>query len=120
MYATPTDLVRKAVVCLNILISNLCGCEAIEWLIMKLKYRFEIIEIEDEYKAVPIDDTCPCGILSMNGSAVEIFKLLRKETEINVIIEDLIKRYPNESEEIIRQFVEKTLDILKKAELILA
>ena len=87
---------------------------------MKLKYRFEIIEIEDEYKAMPIDETCPCGILSMNESAMEIFKLLGKETETSVVIEDLTKRYPNESEDIIRQFVEKTLDILKKAELILA
>lgn len=87
---------------------------------MKLKYRFEIIEIEDEYKAVPIDEACPCGILSMNESAVEIFKLLMKETETSTVIEDLTKRYPNESEDIIRQFVEKTLDILKKAELILA
>lgn len=87
---------------------------------MKLKYRFEIIEMEDEYKAVPIDETCPCGILSMNESALEIFKLLGKETEESVIITDLTKRYPDESEDIIRQFVEKTLDILKKAELILA
>ncbi len=87
---------------------------------MKLKYRFEIIELEDEYKAVPIDETCPCGILSMNESAVEIFKLLGSETEISIVIADLTKRYPNESEDIIREFVEKTLDILKKAELILA
>ena len=84
---------------------------------MKLKYRFEL---EDEYKAVPIDETCPCGILSMNESAVEIFKLLGSETEISIVIADLTKRYPNESEDIIREFVEKTLDILKKAELILA
>ncbi len=99
----------------------LCGSEATEWLInMKLKYQFEIIEMEDEYKAVPIDETSPCGILSMNESAVEIFKLLSKETETSVVIADLTKRYPNESEDIIRQFVEKTLDILKKAGLILA
>ena len=87
---------------------------------MKLKYRFEIIEIEDEYRAVPVDDTCPCGILSMNESALEIFKLLSKETETGVVIADLIKKYPDESEDTIRQFVEKTLDVLKKADLILA
>lgn len=87
---------------------------------MRLKYQFEIIKIEDEYRAVPIDEGCPCGILSMNESAMEIFKLLSKETETSVVITDLTKRYPNESDDIIRQFVEETLDVLKKAELILA
>lgn len=87
---------------------------------MKLKYRFEVIEIEDEYKAVPIEEACPCGVLSMNKSAVEIFELLRKETQTVAVIEALTKRYPDESEDLIRQFVEKTLDVLKKADLILA
>lgn len=85
---------------------------------MKLKYEFEVIAVEDEYRAVAIGENSPCGVLTMNESAAEIFGLLKQDTEVELLVTELLKHYPDESEDVIRIFVEKTIHTLEKAKLI--
>ena len=85
---------------------------------MKLKYQFEIIALNGSYRAVPVDGEGVCGILSMNQSGAEIFEILRNETEVEAVFAELKNKYPQEPEEKLKRFIEKTLRVLEQANLI--
>lgn len=62
---------------------------------MKLKYTFEMMEIDDEIVAVPVGDTANTlhGIVKLNGTGAEILKMIQEEKSESEIVEELGKRY---------------------------
>lgn len=79
---------------------------------MKLKYTFDLMEIDDSWMAIPIsesDDTLK-GIIKLNETAYEIFKLLNEETSERKIVESMTGQYDisnNELSKYVHRFVEE-------------
>lgn len=69
---------------------------------MKLKYTFEIMEMDDQVVAVPVGDNADGfrGILKLNQTAAEILNLLMNEKSIDEIKEELAKKYSSDIGEI--------------------
>lgn len=86
---------------------------------MKLKYEFEMMELDDSTIAVPVG----CGVqdfraaIRLNTSAAEIFGLLKDDTTEEEIVSELIKRHGDNAKEVaelVREFIEK----LKESQLL--
>lgn len=79
---------------------------------MKLKYSFEMMELDDRMVAVPVGDSAQefRGVIRLNDSAAEIFDLLKQETTEEGIITELKKRYGDEPN--IPDFVHEFLETL--------
>ncbi len=62
---------------------------------MRLRYRFELMDLDDRVIAVPLGDGDDGfrGIIKLNGTALSIFKLLNEETTEEAIVESLMKEY---------------------------
>lgn len=69
---------------------------------MKLKYTFEMMEIDDEIVAVPVGDNANTlhGIVKLNGTGAEILKLIQEEKSESEIVEELGKKYESAHDEI--------------------
>ncbi len=82
---------------------------------MKLKYTFEIMEIDDQLMAVPVGDGADefRGILKLNASAVAIFGLLKEEISEEEIVEALKNEYEDSKE--LKTYVHDYLEQLKEA-----
>ena len=79
---------------------------------MKLKYTFEILELEDDVVAVPIDtsDAGLSGVLKLNKEGAEIITLLTEDTDENTIIKTLSEKYENDLDTLtkyVNEFVSK-------------
>lgn len=62
---------------------------------MHLKYRFEIMDIEGERFAIPMED-CEGnfnGVIKLTGTASVIFDLLKEETDEASIMEHMSQRF---------------------------
>ena len=62
---------------------------------MRLKYSFEIMEVEGQSYAVPMED-CEgnfSGVIKLTGTAAVIFELLKEETDEASIVENMSHRY---------------------------
>ena len=62
---------------------------------MRLKYRYEIMEVEGQSFAVPMEN-CEGdfgGMIKLSGTAGVIFELLREETDEESIVENMSRRY---------------------------
>ncbi|MBR6186984.1 MAG: PqqD family protein [Clostridia bacterium] len=62
---------------------------------MHLKYHFEIMDIEGERFAVPMED-CEgnfSGVIKLTGTAAVIFDLLKEETDEASIVEYMSQQY---------------------------
>ena len=81
---------------------------------MKAKYSFEIMELDDDLVAVPVggDSHQFNGVLKVNETAAAILKLLEQETSEEQIVNDLLKDYDGDPEEI-RGYVSEFLEKLK-------
>ncbi len=86
---------------------------------MKLRYTFEVMEIEDEQMAVPVGENAGKlhGILKLNGSAAAILALLREETTEDEIVEKLAAQYDTPKEEL-QKYVHDYIGELEEAELL--
>lgn len=70
---------------------------------MKLKYEFVIMDMGDEFSAVPVgDDTFP-GILKLNAIGVEIMEQLKEETTPERVHQYLKEKYPDSTDQEIGQ-----------------
>lgn len=69
---------------------------------MKTKCVFEIMELDDSIIAVPIGINGKqfSGVLKVNETAAAILKLLEKETTEDKLVDDLLKEYDGEKEQI--------------------
>ncbi len=62
---------------------------------MKLKYRYEIMEVEGQSFAVPMED-CERdfgGMVKLSRTAGVIFELLQEETDEGSIVESMSRRF---------------------------
>ena len=87
---------------------------------MKLKYEFELMEMDEQTVALPIGEESEGaihGIVKLNDSGAFIFKLLAEETTEDAIVAAMKKEY-NASEEQIRAFVRGFVDSLAKQGLV--
>ena len=66
----------------------------------KLKYTFEIMELEDHSIAVPVGEGVENfrSVIKLNDSAAEIFNLLKEDTTESEVVMALKKHYGDESE----------------------
>ena len=82
---------------------------------MKLKYEFEIVQLIDDFVAVPAGRKAEHlnGIYRLNREGKELFELLRKETTVEAIVSFLLAKYENE-ESTLRKYVCEFTDKLKK------
>lgn len=62
---------------------------------LKLKYDFEIIELDDRMVAVPVGENVSefRGVIKMNTTAARIFELLKDDTTEDAIIDTLSAEY---------------------------
>ncbi len=81
---------------------------------MKLKYTFEMMEIDDQLMAVPVGDGADefHGILKLNASAASIFELLKEEKSEEEIVEALKEEYEDSKE--LTSYVHEYLGQLKE------
>ena len=86
---------------------------------MKLKYRFEIVDMGDETVFVPVGKNAKevHGVLKLNSSGKEIVSLLVNDTTEESIVNMLTEKYGNEHEELV-SYVHNTIAYLRKAGLI--
>ena len=79
---------------------------------MKVKYKFEVMDLDDGLVAVPVGPGAEQfrGVIKVNETAISIFKLLEQETTEESIVESLLKEYTGEKTEItlyVHEFLEK-------------
>ena len=72
-----------------------------KWL-MKTKYSFEIMELDDEQVAVPVGVGADefQGVLKINETAAAILKLLEEDTTEERILDQITKQYSGNPEKI--------------------
>ena len=86
---------------------------------MKLKYTFVINEVAGQTVAVPID--CADGeqsIIKTNSTGAYILDLLKTDTTINEILENIKQNYKIDSEESLKTMVESFIAKLKTADVL--
>ena len=84
---------------------------------MKLKYNFVINQVADQMVAVPVGDDLGefNGFIKMNDVGADIFELLKEDTTVEKIIEDLKVKYSDATEDEIRENVVAFTDKLKES-----
>ncbi|MBR4910503.1 MAG: PqqD family protein [Clostridia bacterium] len=68
---------------------------------MKLKYEFTVMDMGDEFAAVPVGEDAAKfhGMLKLNKASAEILELLKEETEPMKIHEYLKNKYPDSTDD---------------------
>ena len=86
---------------------------------MVLKYELEFLQIDEDTVAVPISGGVDefNGVLKVNDTARFILEQLSKDTTIDEIVDNALKRYSGEREEI-TAFVREYIEILRENDLI--
>ena len=75
---------------------------------MKLKYRFENVEMDDEIVCVPVGNGANSvqGVLKTNHEGKEVLDLLQEETTEEAVVNALHTKYSNELDDICLQIIE--------------
>jgi len=86
---------------------------------VKLNLSFEILNLDDEWIAVPVgdDNTQLKGVLKLNEEGAAIMKLLAEDTSEDAIAEELLKEYSAAKEDILTE-VHSFVDKLRSSGLI--
>ena len=71
---------------------------------MKSKYSLEMMELDGETIAVPVGDNADDlhAVINVNEEAKRILELLQEETTLEHIVDQLMKEYEGEKDEITR------------------
>ncbi len=87
---------------------------------MKLKYNFVVNEVAGSQVAVAVgeDVTNFNGFIKMNETGAEIFRFLKDEITIDILIEKMVELYPESDAEQVKQSVISFVEKLKKAEVL--
>lgn len=87
---------------------------------MKLKYTFAISEVAGQTVAVPIDSGYgEQSIIKTNETGAYILNLLKEEITLSQIISKIKEDFETESEEALEATVNKFIDSLKAADLLI-
>ena len=64
---------------------------------MKLRYNFEIMDMGEEFVAVPVGDGASDfhGMMRMNKDAAEMLQLIQENTSPDDVLAELLRRYPD-------------------------
>ena len=83
------------------------------YLIMKLKYALEVVDLGDEFIAVPVGEGANNlnGVIKMNKTGKEIVDMLMENMSFDEIVQSLTNRY-QDSQDIIVSYVSKTIEVL--------
>lgn len=87
---------------------------------MKLKYNFVVNEVAGNMVAVAVgeDVTKFNGFIKMNKTGAEILELLKSETTVEALVEEMAKLYPECDTQQIKESVENLVEKLKNAEVL--
>lgn len=87
---------------------------------MKLKYEFVVNNVAGETIAVSVGGTAGSfnGYIKLNKTGAFIFKMLKKETTREEIINALRAEYPDATQQDATESVDELLEKLDKAELL--
>ncbi|MBQ6717413.1 MAG: PqqD family protein [Clostridia bacterium] len=87
---------------------------------MKLKYNFVINQVAGETVAVSVGDNDGRfnGYIKLNETGAFIFKMLKKDTTREDIINALLAEYPDATQEVAAESVDELVEQLRKAELL--
>ena len=87
---------------------------------MKLKYNFVVNEVAGNMVAVAVgeDVTKFNGFIKMNKTGAEILELLKSETTVEALVEEMAKLYPDCDTQQIKESVENLVEKLKNAEVL--
>lgn len=87
---------------------------------MKLKYNFVVNEVAGNMVAVAVgeDVTKFNGFIKMNKTGAEILELLKSETTVEALVEEMAKLYPECDTQQIKESVENLVEKLKTAEVL--
>lgn len=79
----------------------------------KLKYRFEMMELDNRKVAVPVGDSARDfrGVVKLNKSAAEIFELLEEDTTEDAIVTELKKKYGDDTS--IEGYIHEAVDYFR-------
>ena len=88
---------------------------------MKLKYDFVINQVAGETVAVSVgnNDGQFNGYIKLNETGAEIFKALKKDTTREQIVELLLQKYPDATENQVSESVDELLKKLNGAQLLI-
>ena len=67
---------------------------------MKLKYNFTVMDMGDEFAAVPVGDDAAKfhGMLKLNEASADILELLKEDTTPETIHKHLKEKYPDSTD----------------------
>lgn len=87
---------------------------------MKLRYRFVINQVAGETVAVSVGNTEGSfnGFIKLNETGAFIFKKLESETDRESLIDAVLDEYPDASREDAAESVDKLIERLNEAELL--
>ncbi len=87
---------------------------------MKLKYEFVMNEVADKTVAVAVGDALEAfnGFIKLNDVGAHIFGLLKEDTDVEKIVEEMKVSYADTPEDEIRETVEEFVGKLKDADLL--
>lgn len=87
---------------------------------MKLKYEFILSEVADKFVAVPIGDDAENfrGLLKTNDVGAYILNMLKDDIAEEEIVIAMVKDYPEDTEEEIRDVASKFIATLKENDLL--
>ena len=82
---------------------------------MKTKFSFEVMNLDDGMVAVPVGEGASefHGVLKVNETAVSILKLMEKDITEEAIVEELLKEYDGEKEQMkvyVHEFIQKLIN----------
>lgn len=88
---------------------------------MKLKYDFVINQVAGETVAVSVgnNDGQFNGYIKLNETGAEIFKALKKDITREQIVELLLQKYPDATENQVSESVDELLEKLNGAQLLI-
>ena len=88
---------------------------------MKLKYKFVINQVADKMIAVAVGDDLEKfnSFIKMNDIGAYIFKTLENDVTEEDIVTAMVKDYPNDTEEEIRDTVSGFIKKLKESDLLI-
>lgn len=81
---------------------------------MKLKYDFVVNEVAEQYVAVAVGAGLEefNGFIKMNDVGADIFELLKNDITLDEIIAQMLKKYPDATEEEARETITQFTDKL--------
>ena len=89
---------------------------------MKLKYEFTIMDMGDEYAAVPVGDDAEKfhGMLKLNKESANILEQLKEDTDSMTIHNYLKNKYPDSTDDEIEDILANFLGKLVKEGLLIS